>query len=30
MGMYKIQLYIENILGSIQNKKPVDVGEVSD
>lgn len=28
--MYKIQLYIENILGSIQNKKPVDVGEVSD
>lgn len=25
-----IQLYIENILGSIQNKKPVDVGEVSD
>ena len=22
MGMYKIQLYIENILGSIQNKKP--------
>ena len=26
MGMYKIQLYIENILGSIQNKKPVDVG----
>lgn len=30
MGMYKIQLYIENILGSIQNKKPIDVGEVSD
>lgn len=30
MGMYKIQLYIENILGSIQNKKPVDMGEVSD
>lgn len=30
MGMYKIQLYIESILGSIQNKKPVNVGEVSD
>lgn len=30
MGLYKIQLYVEKILGSIQNKKPVDVGEVSD
>ena len=30
MGMHKLQLYIDNILGSIQNKKPVDVGEVSD
>lgn len=26
MGLYKIQLYVENILGSIQNKKPVDMG----
>lgn len=30
MGLYKIQLYVEKILGSIQNKKPVDVGEVSE
>lgn len=30
MGLHKIQLYVENILGSIQNKKPVDMGEVSD